>query len=570
MAYEVTTQNEYDDVTLDNFDRTSLLPHLFKIKGKDFSLDKYPQMKALYARKFVPKTIYFCGRQVSKSTNLSRSEVFDAISIEQFQQLFIAPLQDQTLRYSRSVLQEAINTCRTAKLMQSKKFATKHGSGGIDITNNITNKSFSNGASIQLSYASTDPDRVRGITSDRIDFDEVQDQIFDNVNVIAECLANSEWGIQRFTGTAKTMDNPIQYLWEESSQGEWVIKCTSCNTHNFPTKDGNVLDMIQAQGPSCFKCGTLLNPRTGKWIHAYPDRVDKFVGYHIPQIVLPAMTESRKRWLSILNKVATLPESVLYMEVLGISTDQGTRLITQADIDRASSLGAPPEQKDQRHKYQTIVMGVDWGIANITSFTAIAICGITYNGNIECIHGDVWGGLDITEIFQRISALATEYQCEFVACDYGAGFHNNQILAIEYHLPVVQLFYVTQGTFLSYAEKMGIPLWKVDRNTALDIVFANIRKEKIRFLAPEYSKDYTSHLMAVIEEKTETSSGKETRKFDRIPDRPDDFLHALTFASMILYQATGHDVIQTVPEAKSGQNVESQEIDRKYGLANQG
>jgi hypothetical protein len=565
MSDDLATTNEYDKQTIENFDRTTLLPHLFKIKGKPFSLDKYPQMRAIYANKFVPKTIYFCGRQVSKSTNLSRSEVFDAISIEQFQQLFIAPLQDQTLRYSRGVLQEAINTCRTAKLMQSKKFAAKHGSGGIDITSNITNKTFSNGASIQLSYASTDPDRVRGITSDRIDFDEVQDQIFDNVNVIAECLANSEWGIQRYTGTAKTMDNPIQYLWERSSQGEWVTKCTSCNTHNFPTRDGNVLDMIRPQGPSCWKCGTLLNPRTGQWIHAFPDRVGKFVGYHIPQIVLPAMTEDRKRWLAILDKAASLPESVLYMEVLGISSDQGTRLISQADIDRASSLGAPPEQKDQRHKYQTIVLGVDWGIANITSFTAVAVCGITYNGNIECIHGDVWGGLDITEIFQRITSLATQYQCSFVACDYGAGFHNNQILAIEYQLPVVQLFYVTQGTFLSYAEKMGIPLWKVDRNTALDIVFANIKKQKIKFLAPEYSKDYTAHLMAVIEEKTETSSGKETRKFDRIPDRPDDFLHALTFASMILYQATGHDVIQTVPQAKSGQDVESQAIDRKYG-----
>jgi hypothetical protein len=149
MSDDLITTNEYDKQTLENFDRTTLLPHLFKIKGKPFSLDKYPQMRAIYANKFVPKTIYFCGRQVSKSTNLSRSEVFDAISIEQFQQLFIAPLQDQTLRYSRGVLQEAINTCRTAKLMQSKKFAAKHGSGGIDITSNITNKTFSNGASIQ-------------------------------------------------------------------------------------------------------------------------------------------------------------------------------------------------------------------------------------------------------------------------------------------------------------------------------------------------------------------------------------------------------------------------------------
>jgi hypothetical protein len=278
------------------------------------------------------------------------------------------------------------------------------------------------------------------------------------------------------------------------------------------------------------------------------------------------MTEDKKRWLSILNKVAELPESVLYMEILGISTDQGTRLISQSDIDRVSTLGAPDDYKGKGcEKYQKICIGVDWGIANITSFTAVSVCGITNNGNIECIHGEVWGGLDIVEIFQRIVKLSTDYNCNFVACDYGAGFHNNQILSLEYKLPVVQLFYVAQGQFLNYAEKMGIPLWKVDRNTAFDVLFDNIKKDKIKFLNPEYSGHYTKHFLAVTEERTETSSGQGRRKFDRIPDRPDDFLHATIFASLILYQATGHDVISTVPQDKSGQDIASQAIDREYG-----
>ena len=93
----------------------------------------------------------------------------------------------------------------------------------------------------------------------------------------------------------------------------------------------------------------------------------------------------------------------------------------------------------------------------------------------------------------------------------------------------------------------------------------NIKKDKIKFLNPEYSGHYTKHFLAVTEERTETSSGQGRRKFDRIPDRPDDFLHATIFASLILYQATGHDVISTVPQDKSGQDIASQAIDREYG-----
>jgi len=502
------------------------------------------------------------------STNLSRSEVLDAIQIPQFQQLFIAPLKDQTLTYSKSVLQEAINTCRTAKLMQTRAFANKYGEGAFDIVNNLTHKTFSNGASIRLSYASTDPDRVRGITADRVDFDEVQDQIFDNVSIIAESLSNSKWGVQRFTGTAKTLDNPIQKFWEESSQSEWAVKCTKggCGFWNIPDKNHNVLKMIRPSGPCCAACGSPINPRRGQWVHGRPEKFNKFQGFHIPQIVLPAMVEDPKRWLAIVTKVAKLPESIIYTEVLGISTDQGTRLISQSEIDAVSILGPPHTVADKGlHRYVQICIGVDWGIANITSFTSVAVCGITFNGNIECIHGEVWGGLPITEIFKKIAALVGQYQCDFVACDYGAGFHNNQILALEYKLPVTQLFYVSQGQFLNFTERMDIPLWKVDRNTALDTVFDNIKKGRIKFLDPEYSRSYTSHLLNVYEELTEVSAGFVKRKFDRVPDKPDDFLHALTFASLVLYQATGNEVISVVPERTTGQAIASQLIDKELG-----
>ena len=198
-----------------------MLPHLFKLRGEPMSLKDHVQFNAMYASEYVADTLFMCGRQVGKSLNLSRVEVLDSLSQAELQVLYVAPLQSQAQRYSTLYLHEAIESCELARIAQMK--ALEGLWSDSKILTAVGHQSFANGSGIQLTYAKTSPDRARGIYADVIDFDEVQDQITDNIPIISQSTKASKWGIRRFTGTAKTVDNTIEGLWRNSSQCEWAM-----------------------------------------------------------------------------------------------------------------------------------------------------------------------------------------------------------------------------------------------------------------------------------------------------------------------------------------------------------
>ena len=532
------------------FNRADLLPHLFSIRGEPYTLDDYPQFKQMYEKQYAPNEIWMCGRQVAKSTNLSRSEVLDSVQLPNFQTLFVAPLQSQSQRYSMLYLKEAISTCGPAAMLQDKEMVRSIGRKGASITKSVMHQSFSNGATIQLTYAKTTSDRARGITADRIDFDEVQDQLTDHIPIISESLSNSAFGLRRFTGTAKTTDNTIEHLWKQSSQGEWAVQCTGCNHYNIPTRENNVLDMISARGPICTRCSKLLNVRDGSWVHAHTDRAAEFPGYHVPQIVLPAMVYDINKWSKIVDKIAKLPPSTIFTEILGISSDVGVRLITQKDIDDVSILGSHEELFKYHQNYAYRVLGVDWGIAEITSFTVAVVCGITHGGDIHVLYARRYVGQDIEETVHDIGRLSMMYKCDFVAPDFGVGYLNNALLRNRNH-QVIQIMYVNQNKFLSSKEMHGNTLWTVDRNTALGVLFYNIRNKRMWFPNINESRNYTCDLLSPYEELVEKSSGMTLKKFVRDPAKPDDFCHALAFAMLVLYRLVQHPLLNVTPETSA-------------------
>ena len=527
---------------LSQFPRHELLPFVFKIRGQPYSLEDYPQFQPMYGHCYAPDMIYMCGRQIAKSTNLSRSEILDMMQIDNFQVLFVAPLQAQAHRYSNLYLREAINTSLVATALQSPSEQLGEG----PIIKSVGHQAFSNGSGVQLMYAKTSADRARGITADRIDFDEIQDQLIDVIPVIKESTTNSSWGIHRFTGTAKTTDNAIESLWLQSSQAEWVVKCDSCNHQNIPNKE-EALDMISVRGPCCSKCGALINVRGGVYVHAKPDLAEEFPGFHVPQIVVPAITEDPVKWRKLITKVEKYPESLLFTEVLGISHDSGARLITQADIDKASNLGTHDDLKKCIKNYQYTVLGIDWGIAEISSFTVSCVLGITHSGQIDVLFGKRYVGQNIEATIADLIQTFRAYNCVMCAPDFGVGFTNNQLL-VNRGIPVSQVQYVRQNKLMSYGELQGIPRWSVDRNTALSMIFWGVKYGKIHFPNVECSADYTRDLLSPYEHVVEVSSGMSTKKFLRDPSRPDDFCHALTFGSLMAMKLIGDSMLNIVPE----------------------
>lgn len=506
----------------------------------------------MYDNEYVPDTLFICGRQIGKSLNTSRSEILDLISCDNLQLLYVAPLQQQTQRYSTLYLTEAIQSCETARLLQEQDLEGELSDSRI--IKSVAHQAFGNGAGIQLTYAKTSSDRARGIYADRIDFDEIQDQLVDNIPIISESLTASKWGVRRFTGTAKTADNTIETLWQQSSQCEWSMKCDACNAWNFPTEDGRVLDMIQADGVHCVFCGARLNVRKGEWVPAFPDRMKEFKGFHIPQIVIPAIVEDKNNWNKIVRKVLRLPLALVMQEVLGISYSVGARIITQKDIDRQSVLPSMLTLQNQLKRYVLTVSGVDWGGAEMSSFTVHTIIGIRPDGKIDVLWARRFVGFDPDTMLTEIAKAHAFYKCAMMAADYGMGFDKNVMLSTRFNIPVIQIMLVRQNRLLGYSPTQGQHRWTVDKTTSLEILFLAIKYGRIFFPPQTEFQIYTNDLLSPYEQVSETG-GLTYRQFLRNPHQPDDFCMSLDFACMLGMKLINSSMIDLIPPGAFGNTI---------------
>lgn len=527
--------------------RADLLPLLFKLRRKPYTLEDYPQFRELYLTEAPSNIIYMCGRQIGKSTNLAKSELLEAILMPFFQTLYVAPLEQQTQRYSTLYLRTSIRECKMAQLMQRYG-----GDGGLyqesEIVKSVYHQTFSNDAGIQLTYSKTSPDRARGIYADRIDFDEIQDQMTDCVNVITESGTNSPWNFTRYTGTAKTVDNTIEKLWQSSSMFEWTMKCPGCGHWNQPTVENDVLSMIRVEGPSCSKCGHLLDVRGGRFVAAHPERNNEFMGFHIPQIVVPAIVYDRNKWNEVVSKALNKPYAYILNEVLGISADKGARLLTESAIRAACVLPTEEEIFKDIDGYIMRVMGIDWGIAENTSFTVYVVVGVRPDGRIHVLHAHRFVGCDPDEVLLTIAKQYDIYKCQLVAADFGMGFVNNALLQTQYGLPVVQINYCAQNQLLQYSPIMGRSRWTVDKTTALTLTFLAILNGKVFFPGGGFIENFIDDLLSPYEKVQGSPSIGERRVFDRTADKPDDFCNALCFASLACMHALDESIMNLVPD----------------------
>ncbi len=494
---------------------------------------------------------------VHNSMSLSRSEIYNLLSIPEFQLLYVAPLQEQTRRYSDLYINEAIQSCPLAQQLQSKSMAGVL--SDAKIISATGHKSFANGSGIQLTYAKTSADRARGIMADQIDFDEIQDQSGDALPIIQESLTSSNYGCSRYTGTAKVVENLIEAKWQKSSMCEWVMKCSGCGYHNIPTIDGKVLNMIHADGMHCCHCGKKLNVREGQWIAAYPDRMSSFRGYHIPQVVLPFIVENRNNWDKLLHKLMNGVLATFIQENLGISYSVGQRLLTQADIVRQSCLPDMKYLQDNLDRYTYTVAGIDWGGAELQSFTVITVIGIRPDGRIDVLWAKRYRGFDPDEQLTDISKICRFYGCTAVAADLGMGMDKNLMLVKRFGLPMVQMMYTRQNKLFGKNRSGGasnrVSCWTIDKVMALDVLFMSIRNGRILF--PKTGlESFTPDLLSPYETTTE-AGGIEHRLYLRSEGRPDDFCHALCFAAMVAMKLMGMAIDDMIPSTAFGRGITS-------------
>lgn len=527
-----------------------ILPML-SLKGKPYSLLDYAPFEPLY-KLDQPRRAYFkSGRQVAKTTNMAALSVLQVGTQPHFSLLFVAPRYEQVRRISANYVRPFIDQSAIAKLLQNK---------GVE--NSVLQKSFLNNSRMYFSFAFLDVDRIRGLSVDGINYDEVQDIDVDFLPIIRECMTASKFGIEKYFGTPKTLDNTLQVLWERSSQAEWHIKC-GCGKDNIPAASYDLLKMIGPNGPICASCGSTINPRTGRWVHAIAENIAGDAGYHIPQIILPLHYENPKhpgvmpkrateKWLDLLKKRDSYDNTKFMNEVLGESSDVGVKLVTLTDIRNASVLNKNVLNIALQFvsKYAQRVLAVDWsgGGEDGLSTTTYALVGRNvHNGKIECFYtARLNAALGHYEEAKQLLELFKMFNCHIFAHDFGGAGTIRETVMVQAGLPIdriMPLVYVRASVKKMVEYRRPIegsgerPYYSLDKARSLVLQATALKVGHI--LLPEYesSKDITHDLLALMEDRRDVPSGADIFLIRRNAKLVDDFAHALNYGCIAIWHA---------------------------------
>ena len=285
-----------DDLELTPFEFTELA---IRIKGEPIDLSRRPWLDRIYdmpctpiesdkpgilseeavADKFRRKILLVFGRQSEKSTTIGNMMISMCNLIPYLRALYVSASDTQMREFSDERLRAVIST---SPLLQR---LVGTGLKGHTQVQNVQTKRWVTESKIALRAAYRNADRVRGISSDLLTVDELQDMIIDILPVIEEVLFRSELDggpMSIYAGTPKTFDNAIEFYWGRySTQNEWAAKCGRCST-------GAVIDEdhIGPEGLKCKKCGAELNPVDGKaeWVRMGQAEAE-WEGFHLCQPV---------------------------------------------------------------------------------------------------------------------------------------------------------------------------------------------------------------------------------------------------------------------------------------------
>ena len=543
-----------------------LLPLLFSLKGKPYSLDNYFPFEPFFRTRIPRATLLKTGRQVSKSTSLAAQGISTAISMPYFSTLYVTPLYEMIRRFSHNYVREFIESSPSKELLVSE-----------DLAQNVLQRQFNNGSNMYFSYAFLDAERTRGIPADKNAIDEVQDIQYDFLQIIHETLSGSPYAVKAYSGTPKTLDNTMEKLWQDSSQAEWIIKChhSGCNYWNVPSLSHDLLKMLgpwheeiseKIPGVVCAKCRKHLNPRSGRWVHAYPERRWSFSGYHIPQIILPMHYANPEKWDILIGKSqgrANTTFTTFLNEVCGESYDEGSKLLSETDLKAAAVLPWPNDWRkaaDQIGGYVRRVLAVDWGGGggslkatgdsgkSRTSFTSLAVLGYRADGIIDVL----WGMRSLkTHDYYYESQLVVEtlnrFRCSHLVHDYGgagairetfvhqAGWPAENIVPIAYHTTAKHNIM----TFHPATESHPRHCYSVDKSRALVLTSQCIKFGLIRFFQYDFKSADDPGLirdfLALLEEKIDGRGTTDRYVIVRHPNLPDDFAQAVNIGSCALW-----------------------------------
>lgn len=441
-AMEIMQQGKFSNLT-------PILPLMLRLNGEPFTLKEHFCFEPFYETAISQKMVWKCARQTGKSTSLAGKGVLMAGTIPYFNMLYVTPLFETIRRFSSNYVQPFIDESPIKRLLVNSS-----------CNNSVLQRTFINRSTMFFSFAFLDATRVRGIPASGCLYDEVQDLDSSFIPVIQEVTSGSKWALSWFAGTPKTLDGPLERQWQMSSQAEWHIECKACGHENIPALGHDLEDMIgppvvlrevseNLPGCVCGKCQRPVYPRTGHWIHKYPERRLDYPGYHVPQIITPMHYADKVKWSTLLGKREGMAQNTFLNEVCAESFDIGARLITQTELQNACTKHPNTLEfaESMAKHYDFRVVSVDWGGGgeNQQSFTVVTCMGITGSGRVDVLFGHKFRIThDYAQECLAILSVFKRFRAHRMVHDFGgagairehlfvtAGLSNQSIIPVAY------------------------------------------------------------------------------------------------------------------------------------------
>lgn len=527
-----------------------ILPLIFRLKGQPYSVTSthFPQEPMFRIKGITPvQQITKAGRQISKSTVLASVGILRAAAIPYFNHLTVTPLFEQVRKFSSNYVKPFLSECaiRTTILRP-----------GTD--NSVLQRTLANGSNLFYNYASNTADRIRGTSSDQVDFDEMQDLDLTVLPIIESCLDASKYKIRRYSGTPKTFDGPLQVYWERSSQAIWHIPCRNCYKVNRCDVEGQILKMIDnPKTLVCGFCGQPIDSSQGYYIHGFPERRLTFPGYHQPQVIFPMHYRDPRAWTKIQDSLKHQPKFYVYNEILGESIDVGLKMLTQEELKRAAVLTPTPPHQFNSSDYLMTACGIDWGgkgkekttdREEFISNTAVALGGIRSDGIIEIkwLYRTPYES-DIVQETNIVKDILANARVHRLAHDFtGAGL-TREAMIVQAGIPEGCMLVPYTYAMMSFNKPIVFHnppgpkgtrnSWTLDKSRSLRLLCELIRTKQVLLPDWEQNKQFLNDFFSIFEEARDSSRSGQVIQVKRMDRHTDDVVHAINFVVMSLYHS---------------------------------
>jgi hypothetical protein len=523
-------------------------------KGAPIDLDRRPWLDPIYNMavteqldgNFRRKMLLIFGRQCEKSTSIGNLLIALSNLIPYLRALYVTASMEQMREFSDERLKMPIED--SPVLM---RLAGIDKSGVVERqVQNVQTKRWTSRSKIVLRSVYKSPDRTRGISSDLLGIDEIQDIIIDFLPVIEEVLFHSEIDggpISIYSGTPKTFDNALEFYWgRHSTQNEWLVKCPACNHWNLIDEDhiGPVGLICQGKRRGQGTCAQPINPvdGTAEWVTT--GRTDQeWEGFRVPQpVVIYANAHHRqvfdRQWVGLLAKQKRYSRGKFKNEVMARSHDSGTKPVTFEEIRRCclpdvhfirDEDDVPPNWKSG----QTFA-GIDWGSGD-GSYTILTIWGYNANGAFQCLYAKKYEGFeaDPEYVLEHIVRTLRKWRVNLIGCDWGFGFGLNSKLQKIFGIEKVRLYFHTYQKKKVDYDKGGVK-FTTHRTLVMQDFFDLIKKgptsQGIVFPCWNEFEEFSLDIQSVFSEYNERSR---MIIFSHPQGVPDDFVHSGVYALLV-------------------------------------